>query len=257
MTAQVEFEVTEAEREVADLLPLRIPPDRCRQVLASTPMWFHTFALNKDEGIYTPGLVRDHRYRIPFLPKDLTGKRVIDVGTCDGFYAFLAEARGAETVLGVDNEQHTRLVKERFGVDIPGGQAFRTIAALLDSKVEYLKADAFDLAGWPQKFDFAFCCGLLHRVKDPLGMLHTVRGLLEPGGTMLLETYGTPDRDDASSIRVLSAGEANKGDNVHYWGFSKSSIRRLAEWASFEETGDTALHVVDGHPRVIATLRAL
>lgn len=258
MTTQLEFESTEAERTVADLLPIDAPLADCEEVLRSVPIWFHTFALNRAAGIYTPGLARDHRYRIPFLPADFRGMRVLDVGTCDGFYAFLAEARGADRVLAVDSEQYRHMVKERFGVDVAGGQAFRTIGELLGSRVEYRRADALDLAGCRERFDFVFCCGMLHRVENPLGMLHVLRGLLNPGGRILLETYGAGD-DGARTpaIRVLAPGEANAGDDVHYWGYSAPAITRLARCASLRETGDTEERVIDGHPRIIATLRAM
>ena len=82
---------TRAEREVADLLPIGVDDEAAREVLDAVPFWFHTFALN-GRSLYTPGVARDHRYRIPALPLRLDGKGVLDVGTFDGFYAFLAEA---------------------------------------------------------------------------------------------------------------------------------------------------------------------
>jgi hypothetical protein len=56
------------EQEVADILPLEVDPVSARRVLGEVPFWFHTFALNRAEGIYTPGVAVDHRYRLPFLP---------------------------------------------------------------------------------------------------------------------------------------------------------------------------------------------
>jgi hypothetical protein len=35
-----------------------------------------------------------HRYRLPFLPDSFARLRVLDMGTFDGFYAFVAEATG-------------------------------------------------------------------------------------------------------------------------------------------------------------------
>ena len=62
------FIVTEAERQVADLLPIEADPALARTTLETVPFWFHTFALNRAEGIYTPGAARDHRYRVSTLP---------------------------------------------------------------------------------------------------------------------------------------------------------------------------------------------
>jgi hypothetical protein len=91
--------VTEAERRVADLLAIEIDPVLARATVETVPFWFHTFALNRAEGIYTPGAARDHRYRVCALPEDFAGMSVLDVGCFDGFYAFLAERRGAERVV--------------------------------------------------------------------------------------------------------------------------------------------------------------
>jgi tRNA (mo5U34)-methyltransferase len=73
-------EITSAERAVADLLPIGADPEEARRVLARVPLWFHTFALNAERGLYTPGVARDHRYRVPFLPASFAGRRVLDVG---------------------------------------------------------------------------------------------------------------------------------------------------------------------------------
>ena len=38
------FIVTEAERQVADLLPIHVDPALARATVESVPFWFHTFA---------------------------------------------------------------------------------------------------------------------------------------------------------------------------------------------------------------------
>ena len=60
---------------------------------------------------------------------------MLDVGTFDGFYAFLAEARGADRVIAIDNEQYVDWVRSRFGIQREGGAGFQAIAELLDSNV--------------------------------------------------------------------------------------------------------------------------
>jgi len=77
--------VTEAERQVADLLPIEVDPAVARATVKEVPFWFHTFALNRAAGIYTPGVARDHRYRVSTPPSDFGGMSVLDVGTFDGF----------------------------------------------------------------------------------------------------------------------------------------------------------------------------
>ena len=250
-------EVTDAEQEVADLLPIEASPDAARAALERVPLWFHTFSLDPSRELYTHGVARDHRYRIPALPEDFSGMSVLDVGTFDGFYAFLAEARGARRVVAVDNEQYRAWVNSRWGVELEGGEGLTAIRELLRSKVEYRRLDALDLDQLDQTFDFILCFGLLHRVDNPMGLLKVLRQRLSAGGRVLLETYGSAGRtlEASAAIHVCEAGEVYARDDYVYWGFTAEGLRRLARHAGYEGFELFDAPVIDGHPRVIGTLR--
>jgi tRNA (mo5U34)-methyltransferase len=243
------------EQEVADILPLEVDPAVARRVLGEVPFWFHTFALNRTEGIYTPGVAVDHRYRLPFLPAGFATLRVLDVGTFDGFYAFVAEARGAKRVVAIDSEQHVKWVRARWDVEPEGGKGFHTIANLLGSHVEYHRLEASRLDELGETFDFVFCLGILHRVTDPLGLLQLLRARLADGGRVLLETYGLNHEDGSSPyIHVHRPGDVYPDDEFVYWGFGAESLRRLAELAGITGFQLHATPIIDGHPRIIASL---
>jgi tRNA (mo5U34)-methyltransferase len=247
---------TEAEREVADLLPIDASPSDARTVLDTVPLWFHTFALNPAEDLYTPGVARDHRYRIPWLPSGFDGRSVLDVGAFDGFYAFLAEYRGARRVVAIDNEQYLLWVKARWGIELRGGEGFRAIHELLGSDVEYRKLDAMQLDRLEERFDFVYCFGIMHRVESPLGLLRAIRERLAPGGEVLIETYGSTEPENGAMLRVYSPGEVYAGDEYVYWGFTGSGLAHLAAQAGFEGSSVLDTPTIDGHPRIIATLHA-
>lgn len=244
------------EKQVADLLPIEADPGDARRVLRQVPFWFHTFALNREHGIYTPGAAVDHRYRIPVLPDDLSGLSVLDVGAFDGFYAFVAEARGAERVLAVDNEQYVHWVRSRWGIDLDGGEGFRAIAGLLGSRVEYRRADAFELDELEERFDLIYCFGILHRVGNPLGLLRRLRDRLNDGGRVLVETHGVPGDSGAGegAVRVPEAGEVYADDEYVFWEFSSGGLHRLGRHAGFVALEIDDMPVIDGHPRVLGTL---
>ena len=249
--------VTEAEREVADLLPIEVDPAVARATVKEVPFWFHTFALNRAAGIYTPGVARDHRYRVSTLPSDFGGMSVLDVGTFDGFYAFLAEDRGADRVVAIDNEQYRLWVASRWGVELAGGEGFRTIHRLLDSGVEYRRMDAFDLDRLQERFDLVYCFGILHRVENPLGLLRVLRGRTASGGIVLVETYGVRPADrDERAIRVSRPGEVYARDEFVYWGFGTIGLQRLARIAGFSRAESFVDVEVDDHPRIMGRLIA-
>ena len=108
-------ETSAAERLVADVHAIDAPAGDAERVRDSVPLWFHTFALAP--GVYTPGIARDHGYRLAVLGADrFVGRSVLDVGAFDGFYSFLAELRGARRVVAVDSEQYVDWVRARVGV---------------------------------------------------------------------------------------------------------------------------------------------
>jgi tRNA (mo5U34)-methyltransferase len=87
------------------------------------------------------------------IPQDLTGKRVLDIGTWDGWFSFEMERRGAE-VLAIDRFDNPR---------------FHEIRSLLGSRVEYRQLDVYEVS--PRTvgyFDIVLFMGVLYHLKHPL-----------------------------------------------------------------------------------------
>ena len=246
-------ETTAAERAVADVMPIDVSREEARAVLGRVSLWFHTFALD-GAGVYTPGIARDHRYRLRALPEDLTGARVLDVGAFDGFYAFLAERRGAARVVAVDNEQYVTWIRRRFGIDLVPGVGFRAVAELLGSGVEYRRLDALDVGRLGETFDVIFCFGILHRVEAPLTLIRVLGGCLAPGGRIILETYGVRGGRDDPCVLVHEPGDVYARDDAVYWGFSRSSLDRLGRLGGLRGFELVDAPDIAGHPRIIGTL---
>jgi tRNA (mo5U34)-methyltransferase len=243
-----------AERVVADVYAIDAPAGDAERVRDSVPLWFHTFALAP--GVYTPGIARDHGYRLAGVAAGrFDGRSVLDVGAFDGFYSFLAEARGARRVVAVDNEQYVDWVHARFGVTLEGGAGFRAIAGLIGSRVEYRRMDALDLHELGERFDVVLCFGILHRVTEPVRLLRALADVLAPGGEIVLETYGSRLPADAPGIEVHERGDVYARDDFVYWGFSAEGLRRLARIVGFDVEVVDELEI-DGHPRILALLRA-
>ncbi len=242
---------------MADLIQIETDPETAAAVLDRVPLWFHTFSLDRSRELYTHGVARDHRYRLPALPEDFGGMSVLDIGTFDGFYAFLAEARGAERVVAVDNEQYREWVSSRWGVELQGGEGFAAIRELLGSDVDYQRIDAFDLDELGDTFDFILCFGILHRVENPLGLLKVIRRRLAAGGRVLLETHGAADRGfDSPAVYIPAPGEVYARDDFVYWGFPAEALRRLGGIVGFGDVEILDEVEIDGHPRILAVLRA-
>lgn len=126
--------------------------------------WWHSFEL--PDGTIVQGVcpldgLKDRISKFPIAP-DLAGKRVLDIGTWDGWFAFEMERRGAE-VLAIDNWDNPR---------------FQEMHALLSSRVEYRQLDVYELT--PDRigyFDIVLFMGVLYHLKHPLLALERVCAL--------------------------------------------------------------------------------
>lgn len=156
-----------------------------RLSVAENPLWYHTLELAPD--VVTPGWF-DLRGIVEKLPwPDLRGKRCLDIGTYDGFYAFEMERRGAAEVVATDLSDHTqwdwpfdaRAAGPAFLDDVAGpekGLGFRIAKRALGSEVERCEINVYDLSlEAVGMFDFVLCGALLLHLRDPLRALEAVR----------------------------------------------------------------------------------
>jgi SAM-dependent methyltransferase len=165
------------------------------RAVRDNPAWYHT--INLPAGVTTPGAVDLREVAARMLPADLSGKRALDVGTFDGFWAFEMERRGAEVVaLDVERVEAaewppaSRSEMERrareWGVDL--GRGFKLAAELLESRARRVICNVYDLD--PEAIDgpvdFAFSGAILLHLRDPVRALERVRSVLQPQGELRL-----------------------------------------------------------------------
>ncbi len=167
--------------------------ERALQAIAENPTWYHSIELAP--GVVTPGRVDMRAAAERVLPDDLSGRRALDIGTFDGFWAFEMERRGAE-VVAIDVERvdaaewpprnRARLLAEVDRHQLELGRGFRLAAGLLDSTVERRICSVYDLG--PEAIgggvDFVFMGALLLHLRDPVQALENVRASLRPGGEL-------------------------------------------------------------------------
>ena len=151
--------------------------------------WYHCLELAP--GVVTPGHfdARPTVARVP-LPASLAGRRCLDVGTWDGFWAFEMERRGAAEVVAIDIDDPDRWdwpPRSRLDGSAARGRAFvgafksgsrgfdvahralRSSVRRLDISVHELAAEDVGL------FDLVFMGSLLLHLRDPVGALAALR----------------------------------------------------------------------------------
>jgi tRNA (mo5U34)-methyltransferase len=204
--------------------------------------WYHTLELAP--GVVTAGWFDTRRVvrELPF-PPSLAGKRCLDVGTFDGFWAFEMERRGAEEVVAIDLLDHA-------GADWPpnaraetveaisrhkrGGGGFELASEVLGSSVTRHELSVYDAEPAALgTFDFIYLGSLLLHLRDPVRALDRLRRLcagelLIVDNIDLLLTLLFPRRPVAS---------LDMQGRPWWWTCNAAGIVRMCEAARFRVAG--------------------
>jgi len=119
---------------------------------------------------------------------DLSGRRVLDIGSGNGYFGLRMLGAGAEWVAGIDPTilfVMQWMACRHFSGDIPN--------YVLPLGIE-------ELPDIPVGLDTVFSMGVLYHRKAPLHHLKRVHSLLKNGGTMVLETLVLPKGREESLL---------------------------------------------------------
>jgi tRNA (mo5U34)-methyltransferase len=141
--------------------------------------WWHSFELPDTaviEGVNSLDSQRRRLARFP-IPADLTGKRVLDIGAWDGWFAFEMERRGAD-VVAIDRWDNPR---------------FREMRAALGSRADYRQMNVYELTpARLGRFDVVLFLGVLYHLKHPLLALERVCSVTK--GFAAVESFALTER---------------------------------------------------------------
>jgi tRNA (mo5U34)-methyltransferase len=89
------------------------------------------------------------------IPRDLTGKRVLDIGCNGGFYSIEMKRRGAARVVGIDSDDDY-LAQARFAAEVTG------------QEIEFRNLSVYDVGQLGERFDLVIFMGVLYHLRHPL-----------------------------------------------------------------------------------------
>jgi tRNA (mo5U34)-methyltransferase len=229
---------------------------------AEAASWYHTLSL--PEGVVTNGWfdARPALDHVP-IPLSLAGKRCLDVGTWDGFWAFEMERRGAAEVVAVDLRDQTQwdwppqarlsrtaeqwsALLEDFRDDAEG---FRLAREALGSRVERRELSIYELD--PDEigtFDFVFLGSLLLHLRDPVRALDRLRSVCHGEGVVAdtVELISSVLRPFTPTARLEGV------QRPWWWMPNRRALLRMLESAGFEVLSATGVYVLrhgPAHPK--------
>lgn len=137
----------------------------------------------------------------PAIPKDLSGKSVLDLGCNAGFFSFEAKKRGADYVCGID-------LKE------PYIEQANFCSKVLKLDVDFRVLSIMDLNTLGRDFDYVFFVGLLYHCPEVFAALKSAAQVCKH--KLILETAIHPYNEDYPLVRFVR--------NSHYKSHTKGSL---------------------------------
>lgn len=212
-------------------------------LVAGHANWYHQIELAP--GVTTPGchhskLGLEYLDRLG-LPRDCSGRRVLDVGCMDGFFAFEMERRGA-TVVGLDYAD-------------PEVTGFSIAQRVLGSRVEHRTENVYDLD--PERhgrFDLVLFLGVLYHLRNPMLAFDRVRAVTEDGGLLFVETQLSTEPSVFSSDVPLwhyYPRDSLHRDGTNKWAPNPAGLEAVVAECQFEVL-ETAAHGDRGYLRARA-----
>ena len=229
--------------------------------MSAPPHWYHSIEL--PDGTVTPGHfdLRPVTGIVP-LPDRLDGKRCLDVGTWDGFWAFEMERLGAAEVVAIDIDDpdrwdwppRERLSAARGGLAVLAetkrpGAGFAFAAAALGSAARRVERSVYELdPSVDGRFDIVFMGSLLLHLRDPVAALDRVRSVCAGQAVIADAVEAIP-----SWLRPRTPVARLDGtERPWWWQPNRAALHQMVRSAGFEIVEATGVYFVPtgiAHPR--------
>lgn len=170
------------------------------------------------------------------IPADLRGRTVLDVGCNAGFYALEMKRRGAERVVGID-EDPRYLAQARLASEVTG------------LRLELHELSVYDVGRLGERFDLVLFMGVLYHLRHPLLALdrlaeHTVGDTLvfqsllrgEPREPRLDDDYPFEERaifEQTGYPRLCFVEHRYAGDPTNWWIPNRACVTAMLRSAGF------------------------
>jgi SAM-dependent methyltransferase len=194
------------------------------QSIASRSPWGWGHTINFGDFVM-PGLfgtsheiIVNHLTTMGWLPTDLSNLRLADVGCFTGGIAKILAERHASVVFAIDeiptHTEQCQLVKDAFDLS-----NIRVITDSLYQLPKFIQLNSLDLI---------ILSGVLYHCSDMLVALLTLRDLLKPSGTLLIESFAVNDFEKSyANFGRFFAGA--------WWQPSALCISDLCEFSGFNK----------------------
>jgi tRNA (mo5U34)-methyltransferase len=212
-----------------------------KQEIESLAPWFHNMDL---DGIRTAPehflgdypTVKWTRFAHA-IPKDLSGKTVLDIGCNGGFYSIEMKRRRAARVVAIDSDRRY-LDQARLASRVAGAE------------IEFHQMSVYDVAQLGETFDLVLFMGVLYHLRHPLLALDLIRHCVardtlvfqsmqrgSEDGYQAEENYAFSDTaifDDPAYPKLNFVEHRYADDPTNWWVPNRSCAEAMLRAAGFE-----------------------
>jgi tRNA (mo5U34)-methyltransferase len=165
-----------------------------------------------------------------YIPEDLSGKSVLDIGCNAGFFSVAAKQRNAGYVLGIDASpgflRQAEFVKDALGLEI-----------------EYKNMSIYELPSLARTFDIVLCLGVIYHCTDPFRAAENVASVTAHTAIVESAVLNSPLLSDKAVWEFVFPGYENcteeadeKERNYNWWFPNMTGLRALFQRAGFTST---------------------
>jgi tRNA (mo5U34)-methyltransferase len=183
-----------------------------------------------------------------WLPQDMSGLTVLDIGCNAGFYSLALVERGAR-VLGIDSDPHylrqAEWVRSRFG--------------LREERLSLREMQVYELSRLEEEFDVVLFLGVLYHLRYPLLALDIVAQKVRD--VLVLQTLTMPGDGVFESPHDLSLAQRElmsrpdwpkmafiehrlEGDPTNWWAPNRACIEAMLRSSDLEPFGSPGHEIV-------------
>jgi len=213
--------------------------------------WYHKIQL--PFGIITPGEPYDDQWnhtREQRKALDYSGKRVLDIASFDGMWAFEAESLGASIVIATDCQWHNypNMLLCRGVLNSNVIPFYNVPPSKLVSRLDVYFSGSRTAWGRPgiqgdNRFDIVQHLGVFYHLLDPLVSLLQCRAVIKDGGKLLFETACAMNSEETTLLFNDIVGTEGRifKDSTTWWAPTIPCMLQLLKTALFNPLSFTVL----------------
>lgn len=167
------------------------------------------------------------------VPKNLSGKSVLDIGTGTGFFALECIRRGAQVT----------------AIDIWNADFYNKIREILCLNLKYIRKNIYELDESFGKFDLVICGSLLLHLRDVFGAIERIYSVCKREAIIATASIESQECNDRALCEFVGLKNTSiEGEYWVYWHLNALALQKMLLASGFSEAHEVGQFVLESEP---------